>query len=243
MAKKSAQNAYLSLQDFAYQDSHSPHHILHITLIMSQPIRITFLPDIMTISNNDPSNPSQIHSRFTEKYITNPYIYKEASTKCYHQAYYAWTYNTNPTLCICHKATTTKQYLVQIPSQIQYTYLQKKCCSYMPTNICIRNHKFYVTNPSPNLAKPDSQRSTIDCKVCPSTHVCIALCHARIIYIHSTSVEMSRTCTHLGVYDHPLANDICHEALDMTYQCVANEVLKTPTSKNQQYLWQQTNNF
>ena len=64
------------------------------------------------------------------------------------------------------------------------------------------------------------------------THVCITLCHARIIYIHSTSVVMSRSCTHLGIYDHPLANDTYCEALDMTYQCVENEVLKTLTSKN-----------
>ena len=75
-------------------------------------------------------------------------------------------------------------------------------------------------------------RSTIECKICHSTHICIALCHARIIYIHSTSVGISKTCTYLGVHDHPLANDTCREALDMTYQCVINEVLKAPTSKN-----------
>jgi hypothetical protein len=62
--------------------------------------------------------------------------------------------------------------------------------------------------------------------------VCIVLCHARIIYIHSTSVGMSRVCIHIGVHDHHVANGTCHESLDMTYQCVANEVLKTPTTKN-----------
>ena len=43
--------------------------------------------------------------------------------------------------------------------------------------------------------------------------------------MHSTSVGMSMTCGHL-------ANDTCHEALGMAYKCVANEVLKTPTSTN-----------
>src|ERR1700737_852172 len=65
-----------------------------------------------------------------------------------------------------------------------------------------------------------------------STHVCIALCNARIIYIHSTSVGMSRACIQLGVHDHLVANGTCRESLDMAYQCVANEVLKTPTAKN-----------
>jgi hypothetical protein len=75
-------------------------------------------------------------------------------------------------------------------------------------------------------------RSTVECKVCRSMPVCIALCHARILYIHSTSVRMSRACIHIGVHDHPVANGTCRESLDMAYQCVANEVLKTPTAKN-----------
>jgi hypothetical protein len=62
--------------------------------------------------------------------------------------------------------------------------------------------------------------------------VCIVLCNAQIIYIHSTSVGMSRACIHLGVHDHPVANGTCRESLDMTYQYVANKVLKTPTAKN-----------
>ena len=75
-------------------------------------------------------------------------------------------------------------------------------------------------------------KSTIECKVCRSTLVCIALCNARIIYIHSTSIGMSRACIHLGVHNHLVANDTCYESMDMAYQCVANEVLKTPTAKN-----------
>ena len=43
---------------------------------------------------------------------------------------------------------------------------------------------------------------------------------------------MSMTCSHLGIDDYPLANDTCREALEMTYECIANEVLKTRTSKH-----------
>ena len=62
--------------------------------------------------------------------------------------------------------------------------------------------------------------------------VCIALCHARILYVHSTSPEMSRACIHLDVHEHLVSNGTCRELLDMTYQCVAIEVMKTLTAKN-----------
>ena len=60
----------------------------------------------------------------------------------------------------------------------------------------------------------------------------IALCYARIIYIHFTSIGMSRAYIHHGIHDYPIANDICGESLDMVYMCVANDVVKTPTTKN-----------
>ena len=75
-------------------------------------------------------------------------------------------------------------------------------------------------------------RSTFECKVCQSPPMCIILCHARILYVHSTSTKMSRACIHLGMHDHHVFNDICHESLDMTYQCVANKVLKTSIATN-----------
>ena len=43
---------------------------------------------------------------------------------------------------------------------------------------------------------------------------------------------MSRACIHLGAFDQPISNDTCGELLDMAYQCVAKEVMKTPTAKN-----------
>ena len=51
-------------------------------------------------------------------------------------------------------------------------------------------------------------RSTFECKVCRLPHVYIALCHARILYVRSTSIKMSRAYIHLGMYDHPISNGI-----------------------------------
>jgi hypothetical protein len=76
------------------------------------------------------------------------------------------------------------------------------------------------------------EKSRLECKVCRLTSVCIALCHARILYVHSTSPKMSRACIHLGVHEHHVSNGTCRESLDMAYQCVANEVIKIPTAKN-----------
>ena len=77
-----------------------------------------------------------------------------------------------------------------------------------------------------------AQRSLLIAHKIASLPICIALCHARIIYVHSTSSEMARACIHLGVHDHPVSNGTCHESLDIAYQCVANEVTKAHTAKN-----------
>lgn len=36
----------------------------------------------------------------------------------------------------------------------------------------------------------------------------------------------------LGVHDHPASDGTCRESLDMAYQSVANEVMKTPIVKD-----------
>ena len=76
------------------------------------------------------------------------------------------------------------------------------------------------------------KKSTMECKACRSIPVCIALCHAHIIYIHCTYLGMSRACIHLGVHNHHGLNGTCLDSLDMTYKCITQEVMKTPTTKN-----------
>lgn len=67
------------------------------------------------------------------------------------------------------------------------------------------------------------KKSIVECKVSYSISVCIAICHAHIMYVHSKSY---RVCIQFGVHDHP-----CHESLDVAYECTANEAIKTPTKK------------
>jgi hypothetical protein len=43
---------------------------------------------------------------------------------------------------------------------------------------------------------------------------------------------MSKACIHLGVYEHHVSSGTCRESLDMTYQCVATEVMKTSPATN-----------
>jgi hypothetical protein len=54
---------------------------------------------------------------------------------------------------------------------------------------------------------------------------------------------MSRACIHLGVHEHPVSIDTCCESLNMAYQCVANEVMRTPTAKNSAIVMAASKNF
>ncbi len=52
------------------------------------------------------------------------------------------------------------------------------------------------------------KKSRLEYKICCSTPMCIVLCHARIIYVHSTSLGMSRSYIHLDVHGHHILQDI-----------------------------------
>ena len=92
-----------------------------------------------------------------------------------------------------------------------YDYMHRNGGMRNNTEWASSNHlPFVVGNVAP-------ARSTFECKVCRSPPVCIVWCHARILYVHSTSSEMSRACIHLGMHDHHISNGICRESLDMAY--------------------------
>jgi hypothetical protein len=107
-------------------------------------------------------------------------------------------------------------------------------CNYLYHNGGVHNCTEWIrsTPTAFSVGNVAPKKSKLECKICRLTPVCIALCHARILYVHSTSPEMSRACIHLGVHEHPVSNGTCRDSLDMAYQCVANEVMKTPTAKN-----------
>ena len=109
-------------------------------------------------------------------------------------------------------------------------------CDYMHHNKSVHNNIEWVgSTPLPYvMGNVASDKSTLESKVCRLTHVCLALCHACIIYVHSTSIGMFKACIHMSVHDHPMFNGACQESLDIAYECVTNGVLKTPTSKKTQ---------
>ena len=76
------------------------------------------------------------------------------------------------------------------------------------------------------------EKYEVQCKVCHAAPICLGVCHAKIIYLHSQSSNMSYVCIHLGVHNHLLSIGVCRDSLDMAYQCVANEVAKTLIAKN-----------
>lgn len=113
--------------------------------------------------------------------------------------------------------------LVQVISNVRMltaiTCIATEVCAIAPSEqVHLISHLLWVMLP---LLDP-----FFECKVCRAPHVCIALCHARILYVRSTSIKMSRAYIHLGMYDHPISNGIWCESLDTTYQCVTNEILK-----------------
>ena len=115
-------------------------------------------------------------------------------------------------MCDGHPWYTTKSTNIQNDFRLSFrhfscaSHLQchNDCCDYMHRNGVVQNNiEWACSTPFPfTVGNVAPIRSTIECKVCRSTLVCITLCHARIIYIHSTSVGMSRAYIYLGVYDH-----------------------------------------
>ena len=75
----------------------------------------------------------------------------------------------------------------------------------------------------------------MECKVCHSIPVCLVVCFAYIVYVHSTHVGMTRAWIHLGLHKHDVSNGKCSDTLDIVYRYVVSEVVKTPTAKELRY--------
>jgi hypothetical protein len=87
------------------------------------------------------------------------------------------------------------------------------------------------TNIPFNLGHLHPPKSTLVCKVCKVPPTCVNFCDARIYYVLSKS-DMTRACIHLGMHNHPVSDGICRETLDTISGLIAQEVSKTPTTKN-----------
>ena len=62
--------------------------------------------------------------------------------------------------------------------------------------------------------------------------MCIALCHAHIIYVSLTSHKISRVFLQLHLDNHIISIGTCGESLNIVYECVAKKVMKSPIAKN-----------
>jgi hypothetical protein len=107
-------------------------------------------------------------------------------------------------------------------------------CEYLSRNGGVRNSTEWIgITPTPFMVGTvPPEKSKVQCKVCHAAPTCLDVCYAKIIYVHSQSSNMSRGCIHLEVQNHPVSIGVCCESLDMAYQCVANEVAKSPIAKN-----------
>ena len=145
-------------------------------------------------------------------------------------------------MCDGHPWCTTKT--TNIQNDFGLSFRRSSCaghlqctntnCDYLYRNGGVHNCTAWSGSTSIPFSVGDvaPEKLRLECKVCRSTPVCIALCHARILYVHSTYPKMSRGCIHLGVHENPVSNGTCRESLDMAYQYVATEVMKTLTAKN-----------
>ena len=75
-------------------------------------------------------------------------------------------------------------------------------------------------------------KSTLACKVCYTLLVCLALYDAKIYYVFSSNPDLSHAAIHTSHHIHPVSNGVCLDSLDLMYDCVAQEVAKSPNAKN-----------
>lgn len=75
------------------------------------------------------------------------------------------------------------------------------------------------------------ENSRLECMAYHFDPICIVVCNVCIVYVHHTTLGMFRACIHVGVHDHLVPSNTCCESLDIAYQCVASERMKTSSAK------------
>jgi hypothetical protein len=79
---------------------------------------------------------------------------------------------------------------------------------------------FLLTGPAP----PDS---TLVCSICKMPPKCVALCDAKIFYVHG-KVPSQRACIHLGKHRHPVKVGDCRDSRQRIHSLIEEQVDKTP---------------
>ena len=74
--------------------------------------------------------------------------------------------------------------------------------------------------------------STLVCKVCKMALMCLAACKARIYFVYTDNIEMTRVAIHFGEHGHPVAKGMYRDSTEMICRLIVEQVAKTPMATN-----------
>ena len=122
---------------------------------------------------------------------------------------------------------------------------QNDSCEYLLRNggVCNSTQWTGITPTQFSVGGPPPERSTFMCKVCLNPPSCLALCHAKLYHVTSTNPDLQRAFIHLGHHGHPVAEGVCQDFVDLTYEYLASEVSKTPRATNSAIQMAASKNF
>jgi len=82
------------------------------------------------------------------------------------------------------------------------------------------------------IGNTPSKDSTLVCKACKTTPMCLNTCEAKIYCSYSNNPKMSRATIHFGVYAHPVAKSMSRDSTEEISRLIAEQVAKTPKATN-----------
>jgi hypothetical protein len=81
------------------------------------------------------------------------------------------------------------------------------------------------------VGQPAPAGSTLVCKICKVPPIYFAICAARIYYVYGAA-NMTRTCLHLGIHEHPVKMGEDQEIKERTRKLIEEQVERTPKATN-----------
>lgn len=118
-------------------------------------------------------------------------------------------------------------------------------CEYLFRNGGVRNNTQWtgITHSQFRVGGAPPLKSTFMCKVCLTPPSCLAICDAQLYHVTSANPAMHRAFVHLGHHNHPVAEGVCRDSLDLTYEFLASEVSRTPKATNSAIQMAASKNF
>jgi hypothetical protein len=84
----------------------------------------------------------------------------------------------------------------------------------------------FTKDPSP-LSGIVPSGSTFVCRICKEPPKCIALCEAKIFYVHGNE-SSQRACIHIGIHQHPMKVGVCRNSRKYINALIEEHVERTP---------------